>query len=151
MSCRCEIALTNFGPAKLTVLTTVLSYPTELNDHFESNWRKEWKWRIWTTLYSLKEGAELVINHVMEYNAWAGQFALHSLWNNDGASNTPILIPGVGDICAAQAASSDEVRTLPASRSLWSKSNFELQPSLFECFFAPSIIIWDSAVIAVSV
>lgn len=28
---------------------------------------------------SLKEGAELVISHVIEYSAWAGQFALHSL------------------------------------------------------------------------
>lgn len=41
-----------------------------------------------------------------------------SLWGGGGTSNTPILISGVGDIYAGQAASSDEVRTLPASRSL---------------------------------
>lgn len=58
-------------------------------------------------------------------------------------SNTPILMPGVGDISAGQPASSDEVRTLPDSRSL-SKAFF------VECFFAPSITIRACAVIAVS-
>lgn len=37
---------------------------------------------------SLREGVELVINHGTEHNAWAGQLALHQLWNNDQMSNT---------------------------------------------------------------